>query len=613
MRLAMALKQHTDVLHFADFSHDGKLIVTTSHDGTAQLWNADNGQPAGAPLQHGAWVTYAAFSPDDQKLVTGCLDHKARVWETATGRRLPPDLDHRDGVQSAEFSPDGRLILTASADGSARLWRAESRQPVAENPVLRHPGRLTRACFNPDGRRILTTGADGSARIWDLAGGAVTPVAAPQVFSSDGTRFLTLSTNSLQVWDAASGQAVCGPLTPKPRMQRAVLSRDGRFVLTFSALEPDGTNRWLQVWDAAAGQPLGPGIYFSNAPTGVSLAEQGNRLVVSHGNHAQAWNALTGSPLSPRLSFKEQVSQSLFSHDGNRVATIGGREVGVWDARNGRALFVPLTLGQPVQDAQFSPNDRYLAIGCSDNLLTASYAQVYNVANGHPTGPRLNHKAGILSVAFSPDSRRVITASADFTAVVWDFTSGWPLAPPLKHENQVRSAAFSPDGQWVVTASADKTARVWDAQSGEPLTPPLRSLAPLARAGFLADQRRVLTVDDQDNTQVWKLAVEQRPLATLLALVRLLSIDTTSGAAGSPASESLEDLWQQFRTQYPADFTTSPEEIAAWHELQAEDSELQAQWFAAAFHLEHLVPLRPGDTAISQRLAQAKDHLRNRN
>jgi serine/threonine protein kinase len=98
--LALALKQHTEAVHFADFSHDGKLIVITSHDGTAQLWNADNGQPVGAPLQHGAWVTYAAFSPDDQKLVTACADHRSRVWETATGRRLPPDLEHPDGVQS---------------------------------------------------------------------------------------------------------------------------------------------------------------------------------------------------------------------------------------------------------------------------------------------------------------------------------------------------------------------------------------------------------------------------------------------------------------------------------------------------------------------------------
>jgi WD40 repeat protein len=613
--LALALKQHTNAVHFSDFSHDGKVIVTTSHDGTARLWDAGSGQPAGAPLQHGAWVTYAAFSPDDRKLVTACLDRKARVWETATGRRLLPDLEHRDGVQSAEFSPDGRLILTASGDGSGRLWLAENLQPLTANPVLRHGARLTHACFGPDGHRILTICADGSARVWDLAGSAVMPLARPHSFSADGTRFLTILTNRVQVWDAILGKAVGPPFLPKPMMQRAVLNPDGRFLLTFSALESAGTNHLVQVWDVAAGQPLGPGIYFFNAPAGVSLAEQGQRMVVLDRNHVQTWNVLTGSPLSPLLSHKEAVSQCFFIHDGNGVATVSGREVRVWDARSGRAVFAPLAFPQPVQDAQFSPNDIYLAIGCSDNLLTACYAQVYNARTGHPTGPRLNHAAGVLSVAFSPDSRRVVTASADFTAIVWDSATGQQLAGPLKHENQVRSAAFSPDGRWIVTASADKTARVWDAQTGEPLTPSLRSLTPLAKAGFLADQSRILTVDDQGSSQIWKLPVEQKPLSTLLSLVRLLSSGAAPAIAETPAppSESLETLWQRFRTHYAADFAVSPAELTAWHEIEAQDSELQGQWFAAAFHLERLLSLQADDPSLTQRLACAKEHLRNRN
>jgi hypothetical protein len=257
----------------------------------------------------------------------------------------------------------------------------------------------------------------------------------------------------------------------------------------------------------------------------------------------------------------------------------------------------------------------YLAIGCSDNLLTACYAQLYNARTGHPTGPRLNHGAGVLSVAFSGDSRRVVTASADFTAIVWDSATSRQLAAPLKHENQVRSAAWSPDGRWIVTASADKTARVWDAENGEPLTPPLRSLTPLAWARFLADQRCIVSVDDQGSAQVWRLSVEQRLLSTLLSLVRLLSIGVAPAAAGTPAqpAESLETLWQRLRTHYAADFTTSPQEITAWHEFEAQDSELKAQWFAAAFHLERLVALRSGDPSLTQRLARAKEHLRNRN
>ena len=68
------------------------------------------------------------------------------------------------------------------------------------------------------------------------------------------------------------------------------------------------------------------------------------------------------------------------------------------------------------------------------------------------------------TASFSPDGKRIVTASEDKTARVWDAASGKPIGEPLKgHEACGDSAAFSPDGKRIVTASDDKTARVWDA------------------------------------------------------------------------------------------------------------------------------------------------------
>jgi hypothetical protein len=72
------------------------------------------------------------------------------------------------------------------------------------------------------------------------------------------------------------------------------------------------------------------------------------------------------------------------------------------------------------------------------------------------------HEAAVNSAAFSPDGTRVVTASWDHTARVWDAATGAAIAVLEGHESDVRSAAFSPDGTRVVTASGDGTARVWE-------------------------------------------------------------------------------------------------------------------------------------------------------
>jgi flagellar basal body-associated protein FliL len=81
------------------------------------------------------------------------------------------------------------------------------------------------------------------------------------------------------------------------------------------------------------------------------------------------------------------------------------------------------------------------------------------VLSGH-TGP-------IYSAVFSPDGNRILTASADKTARLWD-RDGKPLATLGGHTGELYSAVFSPDGGRILTVSEDRTARLWD-RDGKPL------------------------------------------------------------------------------------------------------------------------------------------------
>src|SRR5262249_61125740 len=89
--------------------------------------------------------------------------------------------------------------------------------------------------------------------------------------------------------------------------------------------------------------------------------------------------------------------------------------------------------------------------------------------------PRLvhlwQHDNEVVHVAFSPDGRRIVTASKDHTARVWDARTGEAVTPPLRHGDAVHKAAFSPDGQRVVTASLDRPARGGEASTGKAVSP----------------------------------------------------------------------------------------------------------------------------------------------
>ena len=89
----------------------------------------------------------------------------------------------------------------------------------------------------------------------------------------------------------------------------------------------------------------------------------------------------------------------------------------------------------------------------------------------------------MVSAAFSPDGSRVVTASDDNTAQVWDAATGKPLSPALEHQAGVSSAAFSPDGRRLVTASDDNTARIWETRLDD--TPPVAWSALAARSPFV--------------------------------------------------------------------------------------------------------------------------------
>jgi WD40 repeat protein len=119
------------------------------------------------PLKHAPYVHSAQFSPDGKRVVTASYDNTARVWDAQTGQPLTEPFKHTGPVSFAQFSPDGKRVVTASDDNTARVWDARTGQPLTE--PLKYAGKVTSAQFSPDGKRVVTASGDTTARVWDVA------------------------------------------------------------------------------------------------------------------------------------------------------------------------------------------------------------------------------------------------------------------------------------------------------------------------------------------------------------------------------------------------------------------------------------------------------------
>jgi eukaryotic-like serine/threonine-protein kinase len=156
-----------------------------------------------------------------------------------------------------------------------------------------------------------------------------------------------------------------------------------------------------------------------------------------------------------------------------------------------------------VSSAAFSPDGSRIVTASDDNTANVWDARSGALAltlRGHAPG---DLKSGVLSASFSPDGARIVTASYDKTAKVWDARSGAELITLNGHTSEISSARFSPDGARIVTASADSTSKVWDAQSGAMVLTLKGHTGGVTSVSFSPDGARIVTASEDNTAKVW--------------------------------------------------------------------------------------------------------------
>ena len=423
------LTGHTLGIRAAAWSSDSQKIATASNDTTICIWDRDSASLKQTLKSHSAPVTSIAWSPDGTRLASSGEDKVIKLWDAASGVVLKQfDKVHSLSPKGLAFSPDGKRLAVLSPEEGFLTLELDTGE---RGPLLVRGVDANRSLhWSPDGRSVLGPTPYGNA-VLSLDSLELQPLrTADQLvaWTSDGQRVLVSQTlkNIAHVFDVATDQRTATLFYTLDDNNFATIAGHGHYRgsveaeqhLRYIALRDDGRQETLtaSAFREKCGWQNDPQqVRFCAAPESLAAAPASEQSLTASllkefplEKPAETNIAVSaGQPISPRALVGQPAPIS-----GLRSWSIEPR----WQRYR-------------ITSLAHHPSGKVIASGGTSETTIRIWNEQLEVQSLW-----LGHTEAIVGLAWSPDGRRLASASNDKTVKVWEFPTGRLLQSFVPHE-----------------------------------------------------------------------------------------------------------------------------------------------------------------------------------
>jgi WD40 repeat protein len=427
--------------------------------------------------------TCVAFSPDGKRVAAGNFLGTVSVWDVDSKKLLPPPtLLNQTTITSLAFSRDGKLLATGRGDGSITIWDESSHKWVKElngdeikSPNSKVTYSISALTFSPAARSLVIGRCGKEEKRVESEGGG----------GCLGAELILL--------DLTSSKVSFLPNKHQSAPTSLIYSPDGKTLVSSS-------NENISFWDASSRKAIRQMASQSNTRVQNVVFGKDNKVIAAglRGDSIIVWDIDTDEPLAePLIGHQGSINGVALSPDGVMVASVGDDQNTIlWDTSSYGVGQVFLT-GTKTDTVAVSPNGKFLATGRDGTLNVWDISGKKRFMN-----PLKGYTSILRSMAFSPDSKLLVSPASDSGIILWDLTTQQQIPPILDGKHGfVWQVEFSPDGKILASANNDGSVSLWDLTSHKESTLKFNPDAPVYHLAFSRDGK-LLAIGTQEGNVI---------------------------------------------------------------------------------------------------------------